>query len=213
VHLITSPFELSTSKMKCMWLVLKFLLCMAARVTRSLQQCIQLLLFSCVRYDGAIQPVEEQPSSLELDFANDKLRRLRRAFMAQKQAQEMQAQLSDFTPGTTARDGLASSTSSSLAYGSMGGAGAGDQQVAWAGAAVAIAHAAAEHVSAAAAHVAAVAAEPEGQQPGAVLALEDALRAALDKVEGLRARAGAPTATADASAVAVDSSEGASNSI
>lgn len=93
----------------------------------------------------------------------------------------------------------------------MGGAGdGGDQQGAWAGAAVAVAHAAAEHVSAAAAHVAAVAAEPGGfQQPGAVLALEEALRAALGKVEGLRARAGAPSAAAGAPAAGGGSSEGA----
>ena len=94
----------------------------------------------------------------------------------------------------------------------MDGAGEeGDQQAAWAGAAVAVAHAAAEHVSAAAAHVAAVAAEPGGlqQQPGAVLALGDALRAALTKVEGLRARAGAPSAAAEVPAVVGGSSEGA----
>jgi hypothetical protein len=138
------------------------------------------------RYDGALEPVEEPPESLELDFANDKLRRLRRAFEAQKRAQQLQGQL----------DGLAAGAGEqghrSGAHVSVGGAAGGDPEQAWAVRAVAAARAAAERVSAAAAHAYADAAGPLGLQPGAVAALGDALRTALAEVESLGGGAVAP---------------------
>ena len=134
--------------------------------------------------------MEEPPESLELDFANDKLRRLRRAFEAQKRAQQLQGQL----------DGLAAGAGEqghrSGAHVSVGGAAGGDPEQAWAVRAVAAARAAAERVSAAAAHAYADAAGPLGLQPGAVAALGDALRTALAEVESLGGGAVAPVPSA-----------------